>query len=496
MLETKNPQNTAKRRFNERREVLFACCVIIYFGIRLAWFAFNIHAEIPPDETTHYGRTMAYSRVLLIPENGPDTYQYGLVTHRPYLYYWLMGKLVHLNFTSIDDLVFLRLMNGLLGVICAVYVYKWTKLVTSNGLIRLLTLIIFTNILMATGLFAAVSYDNLTNMFAAMSFYYLSLFILQKRAVSLAGFFLCLLAGCLSKKTSLPLAAMLAGALALWWVAGMRNSKGAGRVKLLDSFSIPAVSVSIAAVILLVLNGLLYGGNLIRYDRIIPNAAKIIGIENATQYRIFARGHVVSQYKTGAFTFDQAIHAANQITNYSDRMEAIALLHNARQYDEIKKTFPNRAQFATAWFHKIFEHTVGYLGHRTLIKEKWEIYPYYWILLVLTFFLIRNIHWREAGGTFFIFLIIAISYASIILWVVNYKTYISTGRFGLGIAGRYLFVVLLPMCGLTAYYLVNFLSKRSQIVMTILVAAWFIYGDFIYFLKVVPEHWLVQEWPI
>ena len=147
-------------------DVLVIIGVIIYFAIRLVYFATHIHPYFPPDETTHYGKSVAFSKALFIPENGPDTYEIGLMTNRPYLYYWLMGKCLHLNFFSINDLVFLRLINGLIGINCAIFVYKWTRFITANKYIRFLTVVLFTNILMATGLFASVNYDNLTNLFA------------------------------------------------------------------------------------------------------------------------------------------------------------------------------------------------------------------------------------------------------------------------------------------------------------------------------------------
>jgi len=78
----------------------------------------------------------------------------------------------------------------------------------------------------------------------------------------------------------------------------------------------------------------------------------------------------------------------------------------------------------------------------------------------------------------------------------NYKMYLKSGVFGISTAGRYLFPVLLPLCGLISHYMINFFSKKKQLIITILVSAWFIYGDFIFFLKVVPDYWLVHNWPI
>jgi hypothetical protein len=71
--------------------------LLAYFGMRLVFFALDISSYIPPDEVTHAGISKVFSKVFLLPANSPETYEFGLVTNIPWLYYWFMGKLLHLN---------------------------------------------------------------------------------------------------------------------------------------------------------------------------------------------------------------------------------------------------------------------------------------------------------------------------------------------------------------------------------------------------------------
>ena len=119
---------------------------------------------------------MIFSKALLLPKDSEASYSLGLVTHIPYLYYFLMGKLVTLNFSPVSDLVFLRLLNCILSFLTVFFGYKWIKLVTDNRTCHLLFIVLLTNTPMFTFTGAFVNYDNLVNLFAVLSLYYMHLF--------------------------------------------------------------------------------------------------------------------------------------------------------------------------------------------------------------------------------------------------------------------------------------------------------------------------------
>ena len=251
--------------------------------------------------------------------------------------------------------------------------------------------------------------------------------------------------------------------------------------------------LTVAALFFLVLNILLYGGNLINYGDIIPEPEKIIGVENAMENRIFARNYICQQYKDGNYTLQQAVTMTRVIKNNGDRNAALTLLRNALYYERIRPGLMDFATFTPPWFHTMLSHAVGYTGHRSLIKPKWYVYSYYWVLVIPGFFFLRKIHLVETDGIFIVAFLVTLLY-SLVLWKVNYGIYIRSAMFGLAIAGRYFFPVLLPICGLTSYYTLNFLSAKKQLFLTIIVSAWFVYGDFIYFLQFVPDNWVVHSW--
>ena len=102
-----NYVKTNKSRLRQIVFYLIFASALFYFFLRTVYFALNINPNIPPDETTHYGRIIAFSKVLFIPQDSPETYDLGLVAHEPYLYYLLFAKLMNLNIFGISNLIFL-----------------------------------------------------------------------------------------------------------------------------------------------------------------------------------------------------------------------------------------------------------------------------------------------------------------------------------------------------------------------------------------------------
>jgi hypothetical protein len=179
--------------------------LLVYFGFRLLFFAATISPYVPPDEVTHYGLCRIFSEVSFLPENSDKTYAYGLVTNIPYLYYWIMGRLLTLNFFGISDLLFLRLLNIPLAFATIFFIWRMLRLLTDDRLTQVILIVAMTNTLMFSFLSASVSYDNLTNLLAAMAVYCLLVFFRTRSGDYLAASSICQLAGSLTKVTFLPL---------------------------------------------------------------------------------------------------------------------------------------------------------------------------------------------------------------------------------------------------------------------------------------------------
>src|SRR4029079_2340716 len=71
---------------------------LVSFIARAGYYAVNIGPAVPPDETTHFGICEVFAKTIGLPSDSPETYKYGLVTHAPTLYYYVMGRIANVNF--------------------------------------------------------------------------------------------------------------------------------------------------------------------------------------------------------------------------------------------------------------------------------------------------------------------------------------------------------------------------------------------------------------
>lgn len=174
----------------------YSSCI---FRVAADFFALTVAPDVSPDEVTHFGIAKIYSEVFFLPENSPRSYEYGLVTNIPYLYYWTMGKLLAVNIFGFPDLIFLRFLNIPFAFATVCFALCIMRFLTDDLLTQILLVIVMTNTLMFSFLSAFVSYDNLTNLLAVMAVYYLLAFFKDRSVNMLLASFLCQLAGCLTK---------------------------------------------------------------------------------------------------------------------------------------------------------------------------------------------------------------------------------------------------------------------------------------------------------
>jgi hypothetical protein len=212
---TANPGETFPSSCHLKWSLIF---LLVYFGLRLVFFAVTISPYVPPDENTHFELSRIFSTVFFLPQNSPETYEFGLVTNIPWLYYWIMGRLLALNFFGIPDLLFLRLLNIPFAFATVYFVWRTLRLLTDDRLSQMLLVVAMTNTIMFSFLSAFVSYDNLTNLLAAMAVYYLLAFFKNRSGDMLVISFLCQIAGSLTKVAFLPL-------------VGLKHSPGHPRVQ-------------------------------------------------------------------------------------------------------------------------------------------------------------------------------------------------------------------------------------------------------------------------
>jgi hypothetical protein len=460
-----------------------------YFGLRLLFLATSISSFVPPDEVTHMGVSRMFARVFLLPDNTPESYQYGLVTNIPWLYYWIMGKLVHLNVFGIPDLVFLRLVNIPFAFGTVIFMVRTMGLLTDNRLARLLLVVVMTNTAMFSLVAAAVSYDNLTNLLAAMTIYYLLAFFKNRSGTLLAAAIFCQLAGALTKVTFLPLILVLdlllllhefrnlprlPAALAGWF-------RGSGRRGLLTALAI---------VVALGLNLQLYGGNYLRYGTLNLSMTVVLNQAAAMNYRLDARGTIFNQYKEGKITYMQALTMAGEIKHPGDKADTFYLLMNYENMKRNPQLWMGPLQYSKVWFENMVASIIGIKSHLVMEKPLSYNIPFYLLMaLALLGFILR---WRprQSGWLALCLAITACFYAGYLMYEVNYDSYLNYGAAGVTLYGRYIMPIIGPVYILVCLYLLElFRSEKVRGALALATAFLFITCDFPWFLMHATPEW-------
>lgn len=463
-----------------------------YFGVRLLFFALSISSFVPPDEVTHAGLCKIFSKVFLLPVNSPETYEFGLVTNTPWLYYWIMGKLLHLNFFGISDLVFLRLLNIPLAFGTIVFVRRILLLLTDDRLTQLLLMVALTNTAMFSLLSASVSYDNLTNLLAAMAVYYLLAFFKYRSGNLLAAAILCQLAGCLTKITFLPLVLVLNLLLVIHEFRNLRFLPAALR-GYIQAPGRRAWWLALLVVVTLGLNLLLYAGNYLHYGTLNPSMPAVLSPTAAMNYRLEARGMIFNQYKEGKISYMDALILAGEIKHPGDKADTFYLLMNYENLKRNPQLWMGPLSYAKVWFENMVASIFGIKAHLIMVKDSYYLIPLY-VVMSLSFlgFLIR---WRprESGWLPPCLVAIACFYAGFLMYEVNYDSYLNYGAPGLTLYGRYLFPVLGPFYVLLCHYLLR-LCRANYIryALALATALLFISYDFPWFLMHATPEW--YEW--
>jgi hypothetical protein len=461
---------------------------VSYFALRLILLAVTINPAVPPDEASHYGRIYFYSKTIGIPHNGPETYSFSLLTNIPYLYYYAMGKIVLLNIGGMPNLLFLRLVNAVLSLMTVWVGFAWARMVMGGRIAPLLLLVIMTNTPMFTFLSASVNYDNLANLFAAAAIYSFSQYLKTPRFASLNWCIVWLSAGCLTKEAMIPLAVIIAGLFAMRIFSRcIRSHAGVRPLRpQTNTFGLAPIFLTI---LLVTLNVRLYCGNMMSYGKLVPDFDRVVGVENAKKERIFARGWCYSNYANGVLSYEGALKAADSIQHPGDRLDAIAMIRQVRHARESGFKPMGRLAYAAAWSDIMLGRIYGIAAHRTMEKRGVDLaaFAIVWIMAIVVFVL----RFRPGAGSapLMYSYLVAVAYVFIIMQIVNYPGYASFGIIGLATQGRYVFPVLVPLCGFLAGTLasgsrpiVNFISFSA-------LSTVFIIMDFPYFLSHVDWTW-------
>jgi len=464
-----------------------------YFFVRILFFAIHISPLVPPDEIDHFGicRIFAESWPLL-PQDSPASYQYGPITNIPYLYYYMMGFFLKLNFLDLNQLVYLRMINALMASLFVFYAHRWLRLLTPNRVVLTLFLVMLTNTPMLGFIGASVNYDNLLNLMAVMSLYYLHAFLTSHQWRMLFLFGLCILAGNMIKITFLPLGLIFVAILA-YGTYGLRH-KGTAALGQERPFADPLNAAILGMIILLsIANIALYGGNLRKFGTLLPETKNIVGETNALRYRFAAEKIILSQYREDAITFEQAVAKAHEhIDRQDDLNRTLFYLQIARDYKLSPRPIMDRISYADVWCKVMLRNSFGILGHMSMMKRPGELGIYRLIFLIAFLCIVR--YWRPSieESRFTEALLIVSVYTLIIMQYANYNEYTRHLSPDSGIQGRYLFPILAPIYGTMVCYLLKPFRTTCQMITSLIIGGYFIYGDFPFFLSQATAAWFYR----
>jgi hypothetical protein len=485
--------STKLKRFEPYRAVILA--VLLYYAIRLVFYAVMLSPYVPPDEVTHFGMCRVFAQTCLLPDNTSETWTFGQVTHQPYLYYWLMGRLLNLNLFGLPDLLFLRFANVGITLATAVLALLWIRLVTDNRVTQGLFVVMLTNTPMYSVVGASVSYDNLTIASAVLALYGLHRFKLAPSASALLVAGIAVLAGALTKKAYLPLVAIYV-VLGLYLVARALKRGWPATRPLKAGVSVCKVIGLGLVLLLLILNVRLYGGNLWQYGRLIPATDQVLTVEQAMQYRIYARNRIVRLYREGDRSYAEAAKMAAKIDHPGDRRATRYLLHLAKRQTSHPVDLMNRGQYAAFWWHTMMQGLMGISGHLSMPKP-WVFLAVCHVILFLAL-VILVVSWRKYQPKILLVdaALIFGCYALILMQGVNYPIYRQFYSPVLALQGRYLLPVIVPLYGLVACgFLEPFKTNWLKGTVFVLLASFFVWGDFVYFLQNVDPAWYGRPFP-
>jgi hypothetical protein len=240
---------------------------------------------------------------------------------------------------------------------------------------------------------------------------------------------------------------------------------------------------------LLVANFELYGGNLLHYQKLIPAADQIVGLKRAMSHHIFARNYITQKFRDGEVSFERAMKQTQGIGRPGARADAQRMLKAARGHAATGNPRIGPGQYSLVWVQSVVREILGIAGHIKMFKPTRFMLPYHLFFGIAALVFMLKIRFRDDKGYLASTWAPVLIYALVLMWLVNYPTYLETGVIKMGLQGRYLFPVLVPIWGLLAYYLITFLPRWAQGSMAVVASGYFVFGDLPYFLWRATDRW-------
>lgn len=392
-----------------------------FFIFNSFFFAINTQEGIPPDENYHIGLSKVFSEnnQSFFLNDSDKTYTFGLVSRTPFLYHYSLGKLSKLHhFFSVDQVLFMRLLNIGLGIAFLYYSYLFLKLVKTTYFERIFVFLMISHTTMLFFLFGSVSYDNLINLLAVFSF--LVIYKIYKK-FTINGFILWVIISCLGILTKFSYSPLVFLQF-ITILHSLYSDKNMFLSLIKNIYTVKNMKVLLgSAVVLSIFVLYFYLGNIFLFKSISPACIDVLTHEQCMQNSIYARN----------FNLKKAMNG-NSLQN------SLVMMTNYLYYVFNTQT--------TNIFH-LFSHSYVHSHVNTTV-----VLPF---LFFISFIL--SLHYMKTKEEkYFIFIII---FYFLIVFNRVYNSYLTTGIKGIAVQGRYLFPIIIPFYWLMAKNFNRLLSK-------------------------------------
>ncbi|MBD3329544.1 hypothetical protein GF357_03555 [Candidatus Dojkabacteria bacterium] len=458
----------SKVKLGDKLYKVLMILTILWFIYQMFFFAYNIKYNAAPDEERHRRLIVLYSErdnlSPFFPEQ-TDNFQFGDLTRNPsYLYFYIMGLFLKIPIVFKYHLIFLRITSIVTSLGIVYFFIKTMDELTKNRFVKLASVFMFTNTIMVPFLGMAVTYDNLVNLMAVISFYLLTRLFKsdwKSKASQISSLWLLIwwvINSCLAsivKYTYTPLFFIEAVVVGIFLMKNYENLIKSAK----DWWNSTKLHIKIPVVILLLISIVLfverYSVNISKYGNPYPDCAKIHELEDCFEFNAYKRNWELAA-------------------------------------DPMEKTQISIPGYAVYWSFYMLNRTYGIFGHTPYIyKNNFMVYSIVAVVGMAFLAFVRLFDKDKTSDRQNLpFIIFTIFYIFVLFYFKNYAEQKIFGLTGLAVHGRYIFPVYPLGLYFINHYLTRFMkSNLLQLIWLLCICFLFVYGQFAFFIRNAGEEW-------
>lgn len=446
-----NKWNHKDKEINWER--IFLISIFLGFLLQTLFFIFYLSEYFGPDEKHHYFVSLAYSKVLGIPQNSPETFRFGDITRLPFLFYWLSGRFINIaNILKMDSYFFLKILSLIYSLLTMFFAWLISKEVIKEKFYRIIPVFMLACTMMFSFLGGIVTYDTMVNLFLVISFWALLLFIKQddKNAKYLLVWIVASLLACATKFTALPLVAF-EFLVVLYFLFKYKIKFWQDLTKLQTVLS------SMIVVFLLVVNFCIYGVNIIRYKSFVPACNQVMQHEECLNRALYRR----------SFVYEEAA-----IQSRGGKRIRDLLLTDERM---------NPFDFFFDWEASITPRLYGIFSHTSIVFPRNFSFVYTVVFLLLMIPFIRYV--KKTNGQILISFFLMLGYVLILAYFTHYDSYLKMNSLNIAMQGRYLLPIIPVAYLVEIWSLTKIRNDRFKKLILIVLLLVFLSGNAFIFTK-------------